>query len=64
VGMIMLLIGKYVQSFFTIFNLSHLWTVVLTIVGNIVIGFLLMFALGALDKDEMLTMIGLKKPQR
>ncbi|HHV30232.1 MAG TPA: stage V sporulation protein B [Clostridium sp.] len=64
VGIIMLLIGKYVQSFFTIFNLSHLWTVVLTIVGNIVIGFLLMFALGALDKDEMLTMIGLKKPQR
>jgi len=55
---------EYVQSFFTIFHLGHSWTVVLTVFGNIVIGFLLMFVLGVLDKDEMLAMVGLKKVQR
>lgn len=64
VGIVIFLIGKYVQSFFTILNLSHSWTVILTIIGNIVIGFLLMFAFGALNKDEMLTMMGLKKTHR
>ncbi len=64
VGIIMFLIGKYVQSFFTIFNLGPSWTVALTIIGNIVIGFLLMFVLGALDKDEMLAMMGFKRAHR
>jgi len=61
VGVIMFFIGKYIESFFTIFNLEHTWTIVLTIFGNIIIAFSLMFVFGALDKEELIKLIGLKR---
>ncbi|HPD01190.1 MAG TPA: stage V sporulation protein B [Acetivibrio sp.] len=61
VGAIMFFIGKYIESFFTIFNLEYTWTVVLTIFGNVITAFSLMFVLGALDREETLKLLGLKK---
>ncbi|MFZ5989684.1 MAG: stage V sporulation protein B [Bacillota bacterium] len=61
IGIIMIFIGKYIYSFFTIFNTGYTWTVVLTIFGNIITAFSLMFVLGALDRAEMLKLLGFKK---
>lgn len=61
VGIIMIFIGKYIYSFFTILNVGHTWTIVLAILGNIIIGFSLMFVLGALDREEMFKLVGIKK---
>lgn len=61
VGIIMFLSGKYIYAFFTIFNAGYSWTVVLTVTGNVVIATALMVVFGALEKDELFRLLGLRK---
>lgn len=61
VGAVMFLIGKYIYSFFEIFNAGEKLTIMMTVSGNAAIAGFLMILAGALDKDEIIKMIGLKK---
>ncbi|TYQ16793.1 UNVERIFIED_CONTAM: stage V sporulation protein B [Acetivibrio alkalicellulosi] len=57
VCLIMIFTGKYIYSFFTLFDAGNRGTVILALIGNIIIGFLLMFVSGVLDKEEILKLI-------
>ncbi len=61
VGIFMLLVGKYIYSFFTIFIKHEILTIGFSVGGNIIIGLLLMVIIGVLEKDQILKMIGMKK---
>jgi stage V sporulation protein B len=61
VGVVMLLIGKYIYSFFEIFISSRLLLTTAAVLGNIIIAVILMVAIGALDKDEVLRTSGIKR---
>jgi stage V sporulation protein B len=57
VCMLMILSGKYVYSFFTIFGSGRVSTMILTLIGSIAIGLGLMFAVGVLNKNEITRLI-------
>ncbi|HOJ12583.1 MAG TPA: stage V sporulation protein B [Clostridiales bacterium] len=61
VGIFMLLVGKYIYSFFSIFIEHETLITVFSVAGNIIIGLLLMVTIGILEKEQILKMIGLKK---
>lgn len=61
VCILMILTGKYVYSFFTIFGAGIVITMVMTIIGSVLIGLSLMFAVGVLQKDEIVRLIYPKK---
>jgi len=61
IGVVMLIISKYINSFFSIFRLGSSLSAIMSICGNIVIAACLMFIIGVLDKDETLRMMGFKK---
>lgn len=61
VGAIMFFIGKYVYSFFNIFELGSNWNTVLAIAGNVIVAISLMVTVGVLQKEEVLKLIGIKK---
>jgi stage V sporulation protein B len=61
VGVVMLLIGKYIYSFFEIFISSRLLLTTAAVLGNIIIAVILMVVIGALDKDEVLRTSGIKR---
>jgi stage V sporulation protein B len=63
VGVIMFLTGRYIYSFFWIFKCGYTLTVVFAILSNVVIALFLMVMVGALGKDEMLRIFGVKKGQ-
>ncbi|MCX7924058.1 MAG: stage V sporulation protein B [Clostridia bacterium] len=58
VGVVMILISKYIYSFFDIFKVGHSWTIVLAIVGSVIIAIALMVVVGALEREEVLKMFG------
>lgn len=61
VGIFMLLTGKYIYSFFTIFIKHEMLTIGLSVGGNIILGLLLMTIIGVLEKDQILKIIGFKR---
>lgn len=60
IGAIMLLGGKYIYSFFAIFNLGPMITILLTIAGNIAMGVGLTVVLGLLRKNELMRLMGMR----
>ena len=60
-GIIMFFTGRYIYSFFTIFKLPEAYTVLATIIGYVLIALGLMVVVGAMDKKEILNLIGFKK---
>ena len=60
VALVMYFISKYIYSFFTIFDFGVKFTVLLAVCGNILISLLLMVAAGALDKDDLFKVLGMK----
>ncbi|MCX8131243.1 MAG: stage V sporulation protein B [Clostridia bacterium] len=58
VGIVMLFIARYIYSFCRIFDMGHNWSVVLTIVINVIVAISLMVVVGALQKDEILRLFG------
>ncbi|HHW00320.1 MAG TPA: stage V sporulation protein B [Clostridiaceae bacterium] len=63
VGIAVLAAGKYIYSFFSIFTDNYIINVVLAVAGNLVISLALNFIIGALDKEELLRLVGFKKYQ-
>jgi len=61
VCVVMILAGKYIYSFFGIFDLGHRYNTVLAIIGNLFTALSLMVFIGVLKKDEILRLIGIKK---
>ena len=53
VGVVMVLSGKYILSFFEIFSPSHTWTVVFAVTGNILAALSLLLVFGVLDRREI-----------
>ena len=60
IGIIMLFSGKYIYSFFGIFNIDPLTIMLLTISGNISMGVGLTVVLGLLRKNELMRLVGLR----
>jgi len=61
VGLIMVLVGKYIYSFFTLFTSSKTLNTVTAVIGNFTAALMLMFAVGVLNFDEIKKMLGVKK---
>lgn len=61
VSVFLLLTGRYIYSFFTIFINHRIFVVIFAIGGNIIISLLLMILIGALEKEYILKLLGLKK---
>ncbi|MCX7711597.1 MAG: stage V sporulation protein B [Clostridia bacterium] len=61
VGGVMYFIGKYIYSFFEIFSIGNRWTIVMAVAGNVSIAIALMMVVGALDRKEIMRLIGFKK---
>jgi stage V sporulation protein B len=61
VGIIMVIIGKYIYSLFKLLSVGPTLTIALTIIGNITIAVFLMVAAGALQKKELIKLAGFKK---
>ena len=61
VGVVMIFISKYIYSFFGIFNAGYAWTIVITIIGNVVIAISLMVVGGALKSEEVFKIFGVKR---
>jgi stage V sporulation protein B len=61
VGLVMMFIGKYIYSFFDIFNFGNTWTMVFTLAGSIAIAIALMVVMGVLEKEEVLKLAGINK---
>lgn len=57
----MILISKYVYSFFSIFSWGEAFTMALTILGNVFVGTGLMFVAGVLHKEEVIKLLKVKK---
>lgn len=64
VGVVMVLVGRYIYSFFGIFVKGDGWTIVFTLTGNVAIALFLMVLIGALKKDEVLQLAGIKGGKR
>jgi len=63
VGIAVLASGKFIYSFFTIFTENRIINVILAIAGNLLISFALNVITGALDKEELMRLVGFKKYQ-
>jgi stage V sporulation protein B len=61
VCVIMLLTGKYIFSFFSIFTSTARLNTVTAVFGNFIIALMLMFVVGALNIDELRKMLNFKK---
>ncbi|MCX7746365.1 MAG: stage V sporulation protein B [Clostridia bacterium] len=61
VGTVMFFSGKYIYSFCTLLNAGQKWTIVFAIVCNVTIALALMVVSGALKKEELIKIIGLRK---
>lgn len=61
VGLFMVFAGKYIYSFFTIFNTGVVWNTLLAIIANVVIAVMLMTFTGVLNREEVGRLMGLKK---
>ncbi len=61
IGVIMFAIGRYIYYFFTIFKLSYVLTILMSVFSNILIAFILLFVFGVLDKKEMIKLVGIDK---
>lgn len=61
VGVAMVFSSKYIYSFFEIFTSSGGIKIILALLTNVFAGVFLMILSGALDKDEILKLAGLKK---
>ncbi|MGI6776509.1 MAG: stage V sporulation protein B [Acetivibrionales bacterium] len=61
IGVVMLFISKYINSFFGIFKLDGILAEIIPIGGNIIIAVCFMFVIRVIDKDEILKLIGFKK---
>ena len=61
VGIIMVLIGRYVLYFFEIFGVGSDMTLMLTLVANVAIAVFLMLLAGVLKVGEILKLAGLKR---
>ncbi|NLD47766.1 MAG: stage V sporulation protein B [Clostridiaceae bacterium] len=64
IGIIMLVIGKYIYGFLKIFVSGSTWSITLGILSNIIIAFALLFVFGVLEKNEMKNLLGLGKVAR
>ncbi len=60
----MVFTSKYVYSFFTIFNAGSTWTIALTLLGNVFTGLGLMVVVGALKKEEVIKLLGIRKRRK
>ncbi|MDP4094940.1 MAG: stage V sporulation protein B [Bacillota bacterium] len=60
-GIIMYFTGRYVYSFFTIFRMPETYTVLFTITGYVIIAIGLMVVTNAVDRKEILNLLGFKK---
>jgi stage V sporulation protein B len=60
-GIVMVLTGRYIYGFFDIFIASGGLKILVTLIANVIISLFLMMMLGALRKDEVLVLAGLKK---
>jgi len=56
VGILMFLTGKYIYSFFEMFHMGYTITLISSVIGYVAAALALMFAFGALDKDEVMKM--------
>lgn len=61
VGIVMYFTGKYIYSFFEIFNPGDKLTVILAVCGNVAVAVSLMVVVGAIDRKEIIRMIRPKK---
>ncbi len=61
VGITMFLISRYIYSFFSIFNIGYFWNTVLALIGNIIIGIILMTTIGVLNREEIKRLFWMKK---
>lgn len=64
VGLVMFFISKYIYSFIDIFISGSTLTTVFSILSNVIIALILMVLAGALQKDELLRLIGVKRNSR
>lgn len=64
IGIILLLIGKYVYGFMRIFVSGSTWSITLGIISNIIISFVLLFVFGIMEKNEIINLLGFKKAAR
>jgi len=58
VGILMFFSGKYIYNFFEIFHMGYTMTVISSVLGYVAAALALMFAFGALDKEEVMKLLG------
>ena len=63
IGTLMVIIGKYIYSFFDIFVSGNTPTIIFTITGNLVISIFLLIISGVLQMDEIKRLLGFGKHQ-
>jgi stage V sporulation protein B len=61
VGLVMAFTGKYIYSFFEIFNFGTTWTILLALICNILTALALMVVIGVLNKEELVSLVKRKK---
>ncbi len=61
---VMMLIGRYIYSFFKIFHYGEAISTLLTLAANVFISCILMMLAGVLKPDEIFQMVGLKKHRK
>ncbi len=62
-GIAVLATGKYIYSFFSIFTDNYIINIILAVAGNLLISLALNFVTGALEREELLRLVGFKKYQ-
>lgn len=60
---IVYLVSPYVYSFFSIFLAGYTWKVLFCIAGNVTVSLMLLVVVGALDREELLKLFGIKIKQ-
>ncbi|MCR4437143.1 MAG: stage V sporulation protein B [Clostridiales bacterium] len=61
VGIAMLLSGRYLYGFLNVFNLGNSWTLVLALILYAAVSLAFMEGIGALEKNEIKRLIGIKR---
>lgn len=64
VFLFMILTSRYMYSFFTLFPVGSSWVMALTLLGNIFAGLTFMVVVGALSKEEVFRMLGVRKMRK
>ena len=59
-GVVMVFSGKCIYRFFTVFNLGHILTTILTVGAYVCLAVCLMKCLGVLEKGELAKLLGIK----